>query len=1053
MRIPAWSVTRPVAVVMILLIVTVLGGLALLNLPLEFLPRMTFPVAAVLTRFSGASPQEVEDLVTRPLEEAMATLQGVKNVRSESREGASMVMVEFAWGTDMDRATLQMRERVDQVRSFLPDEAGRPNVVKFDPSLMPVLVVSLSGLEDPAAMRRLADEVVKPRLERLDGVASVLVTGGRSREVTVAVDPRRLEAHGLTLEAVVGALRARNLNVPGGRVERGREELLLRTEGELRRVEELALLPVGAAAPGGEPVRLGDVAAISDGLAEPDALARLDGKPAVSLAVRKDTDANALQVSRVVNAELARLRAELPDRLRTAVFFDEARFLRQSVANLTGRAVEGAVLAVLVIYFFLRHLRTTLVVAIAIPVSLLGAFALIFFSGMTLNMITLGGLALGVGRLVDDAIVVLENVFRHREEGRSPAEAAATGGGEILPAVTGVTLTTVAVFVPIVFVRGLVGEIFREMALAVSFALIASLVVAATAIPMLAARLLAGGGRRGAPVPLTVRGEADPAGFAVSATGGGRRGAWLRLQEFYGNLVTAALRRRGLVVGATVLALAASVAAVPLLGAQFLPTMDEGQLAVEVELPRGSALAETDRVVRRVEGLVRSLPEVEDVLATVGSAGEDPILAGEGGSRHQARVEARLVEKARRQRSTEQVMEDLRRRLLEVPGARFRVVPAGGMGSSRTERPIQVSVRGDDPEVLNQLGRAVEDLVRRVPGTREVQSSVEERRPELLAVPDQDRAGRLGLSVATLGEQVHTAVAGTVATRLRLGGEEVDVRVRLEEGVRRDPEALASLPLAGPGGRALLGDVVTLERGLAQAAIQRDGQARVVLVTAEVSGRSLGEVAADVRAALRGLALPPGYEARLGGEQEDMAEAFRTMGWAVLAAILLVYMILAAEFESLLAPLAVMVSVPLGLIGAVLGLLLTGRPLDVTALIGFLMLSGIAVSNGIILVDYIILLRRRGLERSEAVRRAGMVRLRPVLMTALATILGLIPLALGIGEGAEFQASMATVALFGLAVSTVLTLVVLPVIYSLLDDLALRLTAGRRATSCTAGEA
>ncbi len=1020
--IPQWVVARPVATVMGILIIVLLGAAALVSLSVELLPRMRFPIAVAFVRYDGASPQEMEDLVVRPLEEALATVNNVKNIRSESRADIALIIVEFNWGTDIDLATLQMRERIDRVKRFLPAGAEQPTVMKFDPQAFPVVTLAVSGPGGATDTMRMAEDVIKPRLERLDGVASVSVTGGQKREIRVEVDPERLQLHGLSLEAVVNALRARNINVAAGTIATGRSDLVLRATGAFRNVEEIRNLalptPVGI-------VPLRDLASVADTFADPSTYTRLSGSPSVGLAVLKQTEANTVAVSRRVREEIRLLEAGLPPGTRIAVVMDQADFIRESIRNVASHAVEGGLLAVAVIFLFLRHFPSTLVVASAIPISLLGAFALMYFSGLTLNMVSLGGLALGIGRLVDDAIVVLENIARHQEEGASATEAAVEGSAEILSAITGVTLTTVAVFVPIVFIKGLAGEIFREMALSVTFALLASLVVAMTVIPLFASRLL------------RTRLQAPP-----GAARGARPGLYARVESFYARAILWALRHRALVVGTALGLLVLSLAALPFMGAEFMPPMDRGEITVSVQLPRGSQLAATDRVVTAVERTALALPEVQHVFSVVG--GTTRSFAANADSRDTAQVDIKLVPTRARQRSQGEVIEDLRRRLSAIPGARITVQPSGGMTGQSGGPPISISVKGDDFQVVQALAEEIARRVRAVPGTREVQTSTGEGLPELRLVVDDEKAAHLGLSVAQVGQALRAAVAGEVATRYRVGGDEVDVRVRLRSATVKRPADLESIPVMTPSGSTVpLSEVARWEPGQGPIAITRDGQVRTVEVTGELADRPLAAVMRDVRAALDRLTLPPGYTIAYGGEQQQMEDSFRALFSAFLMALLLVYMILAAEFESLIHPFTIMVSVPFGLIGAILGLVLTGHTLNIASFIGVIMLSGIVVSNAIVLIDYAIILRRRGMERDEALARAGAVRLRPVLMTALATILGLIPLALGIGEGSEFQAPMATVVLFGLAVSTALTLILLPVVYSLFDDLGRRLSRRR----------
>lgn len=1024
-HVPRLVVARPVLTIMSILIVVLLGLAALANLSVELLPRMRFPIAAAFVTYPGSSPREMEDQVVRPLEEALSTVNNVKRVRSESRADIGVIMVEFNWGTDMDMATLQMRERIDRVKGRLPDGVEQPTVMKFDPQAMPVITLAVSSGGSSADTLRMAEDVIKPRLERLDGVASVNVTGGQRREVQVRVDPERLQLYGLSLDAVTNALRARNLNVSGGSVAEGRTDLLIRTTGQFRNVEEIRDLALPLQ---GGVIHLRDLAAVEDTLAEVSTLSRLKGSPSVGLSILKQTEANTVRVSRLVRRELEAVKAGLPQGTEIAVVMDQADFVRQSISNVSTHTVEGGLLAVAIIYLFLRQWPSTLVIASAIPISLLGAFALMYFSNLTLNMVSLGGLALGVGRLVDDAIVVLENIARHREDGAPAEEAAVHGSAEILGAITGVTLTTVAVFVPIVFVKGLAGEIFREMALSVTFALLASLFVAMTVIPLFSSRLLRKGFARKSP-----REGGEPEA--------GRPGLYARIQAFYARTILWALAHRRRVVLTAAGLLVAALAAVPLLGAEFMPRFDRGEITVSIKMPRGTSLEATDRVVAEVERIALALPETRHVFAMTGDSTVG--LSGSNASRDVGQVDVKLVPVKERRRGQEAVIEDLRRRVAAIPGTRITVQPSGGlMGSGGP--PITISVKGDDFQVVQSLAEEVAARLRTVPGTREVQTSTGEALPELHVVVDNEKAASLGLSVAQVGQALRAAVEGVTATRYQVAGKEMDVRVRLRDAAVRRPADLQMIPVATPTGAVVpLSEIARLEPGRGPVAITRDGQARTVNVTGDLSGRSLAAVMADARAALAGLALPPGYSLVYGGDQQQMTESFTALGGAFLMALLLVYMILAAEFESLVHPFTIMVSVPLGLVGAVLGLLVTGHTLNVASFIGVIMLSGIVVSNAIVLIDYVILLRRRGLPRDEALARAGAVRLRPVLMTALATMLGLVPLALGLGEGSEFQAPMAAVVLFGLAVSTVLTLIVLPVVYSLFDDLGRRFSRRR----------
>ncbi|MBX6378289.1 MAG: efflux RND transporter permease subunit, partial [Clostridia bacterium] len=610
MGIPRLAVHRPVTVLMLCLGIVVLGVISLVGMAVDLFPEINLPVAVVTTRYSGAGPEEIENLVTRPVEEAVATVANVDTISSQSSEGNSFVIVRFGWGTDLDFATLEMRERLDQVRRLLPSEAETPTVQRFDPNQFPIMALSLSGPQGPAELRRLADDVVKPRLERLDGVAAALVSGGLEREIHVELEPERLVAYGLSLDRVVQALRDQNLNLPGGAVDEGGTRFVLRTTGEFQTVDEIRHIPVHT--PGGAQVELGDIAAVTDGFRDVENLTRTNGEPSVGISVQKQSGANTVQVADRVRAAMGELQAALPPGAELKVAWDQSDFIKDSIRAVVQHTLEGAVLAVAILYLFLRNVRSTLVIGLAIPISILGAFILIRFAGLTLNLISMGGLALGVGRLVDDSIVALENIYRHRERGEGRMEAAIRGASEIAGAITGSTLTVVAVFLPVVFVQGLAGELFRQMALTVSFALLCSLLVAVTVIPLVASRILE---VEEASAP--TRRTWNP--VALAALGFGR---WFRrLERFYRRAIDWALRHRRLVLAASAAAFVASLGLLPLVGTELFPQTDQGQFTIRIDMPKGTSLEETDRVVRQVEAAVLRLPELDAAFANVGGAG------------------------------------------------------------------------------------------------------------------------------------------------------------------------------------------------------------------------------------------------------------------------------------------------------------------------------------------------------------------------------------------------------------------------------------------------
>ncbi|MDI6907458.1 MAG: efflux RND transporter permease subunit [Thermoanaerobacterales bacterium] len=1020
MKIAHWSVRRPVTVMMVMLAIIILGLVSFGRLAIDLLPRMNLPYAVVVTSYPGAGPQEVEQMVSKPLEQAVGSVENVKDILSTSQAGSSMVMVGFDWGTDMNFATLQMREKIDLYKGLLPKDVESPMVMKADVSMMPAVIYGVTGDQDLATLKRTLDEVVKPRLERLEGVASVSIQGGEEREIQVLVDPAKLYGYGLSLSQVTQALGMSNLNQSGGTVQEGSKDFLIRVPGEFRDLKDIQDTVINT--PTGAAVRLMDVAEVRDGIKDQTTVSRLNGKPSLAIVVSKQPTANTVSVVREVRKAVAELEKSVPGGLSFIPAFDQAEFIESSINGLVRDVFAGGFLAVLAIFLFLRNIRTTLIIATSIPVAVIGAFTLVYFTGGTLNMLTLGGLALGIGMIVDDAIVVLENIYRRRQGGRDLIDAATFGADEVGGAVLGATTTGIAVFVPVIFVQGLTSELFGPLALTVSFALVASYLVAMTLIPVLSSRLL------------YLDGKGEPRGIVRRALKGfGSRLDGLNAR--YGRLLDWGLKRRRRVVGIAAALFFGSLFLVPVVGTEFMPKMDEGIVSITIRMPRGSSLEATDRVVTRVEEMARAVPEIETAMVTLGVGSQEERSGFGGGSTDRAMIDLMLKDKSERQRSAEQVADQFRRELARFPGIEYNVTSESGMFSTGGGGGLQIKLKGDDLAALERLADQAVALLKQVPGTREVESSLAEGRPEVEIVVDRDRAGAHGLSVAHIASAVRTSVQGEVATLYRVGGDEIDVRVRLAGDAREDVADLEDLLITAPSGEQVpLRDVAELRVGEGPTTISRENQARVVTISGKLVGRDLGSVIKDAQARLAGLPLPPGYTIEYGGEAEEMAETFGNLSIALILAVVLVYMVLAVQFESLVSPLAIMFSVPVSLTGVVLGLLLTGKHFSVPAFIGAIVCVGVVVKNAIVLVDYINILRARGMEREEAIRTAGPIRLRPILMTAFATVFAMLPLALGLGEGGEMHSPLAVVVIGGLIFSTLVSLLLVPVMYSILDD-------------------
>ena len=1028
MKIASFSVDRPVAITMLIVALVLVGIVALPRLRVDLYPEMNLPVALVTADYEGASPAEVENLVTRPLESALATVGNVKEIISWSEPGVARVVLRLDWGSDMDQATLDMRDKVDMVRGYLPSEVKTPRVLKLDPNSFPIMTFALSG-SDLSEMKRVAEDIIQPRLERVEGVASANVSGGREKEIKVVLNQAKLQAYGLTTGQVSQAIASDNLTGTAGSVVRGSSDLDIRVIGEYKQARDLEDIVV--ALPGGGKVRLADLAEVRDDYKKTTQISYVNGQPSVGLFVLKESGGNTVQVAKRVKVVVEEIRSQLPEGMRLDTVIDLSKFISSSIDNVVQHAVLGGLLAVVVLYLFLKSFRSTIVVALVIPISVIGTFSMMYFGGQTINMISLGGLALGLGSLVDFSVVVLESIFRYRQEGYGSIEAAKRGTAEVGNAVMASAAAQVVVFMPIVFVQGLAGILFGPMALTVSFSHLAALFAALTLVPMIASRMMKitvsdqeGGSENG-------RGRMIEL-LHLPAERFGRQ--YKRLADGYSVLLAWSLRHRKTVVLSSLgLFVASCVLLFTVVGTEFIPQMDQGQIRVTVELPSGSQLAETGKIVARVEEIASSIPATDIIFSSVGSGGEFAMMGG--GTSEAATMQIKLKPLLERSVSTAQVVEQLRDELGRLPGAKFTVEVADESGSN-SGAPISVRIRGDDLKVLKELGDVVAGEVKSVSGTRNVSSSLEDAKPELQVLIDRKRAGQYGVTAGQVLAAARTAFDGQVVSRVRSGSDEIDIRLMYPETHRLEIKNVANTMLtSATGARVALGDVATVEVKGAPVSIMRYNQSRWVSVDTEIAGRDLGSVNKDIQARLDGIKLPPGYTMELGGQAQDMAESFGDLSLAILLAIVLVYMVMAAQFESLFYPFVIMFSIPPTIIGVAVGLFLTGHHLSVVAMIGYIMLVGIVVNNAIVLIDYVNTLRKRGLGREEAILRAGPIRLRPILMTTLSTVLALLPLAFGSGEGSEGQAPLAVVVAFGLTFSTMVTLVLIPVVYTIFDDL------------------
>jgi HAE1 family hydrophobic/amphiphilic exporter-1 len=1016
---------RRVAISMAAVTLVLFGLIALQDLKVNLLPDLSYPTLTVRTEYRGAAPEEIETLLTRPVEESVGVVTNVRNVKSVSRAGQSDVILEFAWGTDMDRAGLDVREKLEVLQ--LPLEASRPLLLRFNPATDPIMRFGLTlgeeaGVADESSLkllRRYADEEIKKLLEPVEGVAAVKISGGLEDEVQIEIDQRKMAQLKLSLEDLTARLAAENVNVSAGRLEQGTQRYLVRTINQFGSVEEFGSLIVATGT--GRPVYLRDIARVKAGYSEREAIIRMNGREAVEIAIYKEGDANTVSVAAGVRERIAELRDELPAGAQLENVDDQSVFIDRAIGEVINAAVLGGLLAVLVIFVFLRNIWFTLTIAVSIPVSIIATFFLMGQAGISLNIMSLGGIALATGLLVDNGIVVLENISRYRSAGQDLVAAAIRGCSEVGGAVIASTLTTIAVFLPLAFVEGVAGQLFRDQALTVTFALAVSLGVAMTVIPMMASAR----GRRTLP--------REP--------GSSRFGRWFAGR--YAALLNLALRRRAMTLLVAVVLLGLAAVLLRSVGTELVPQLEQGRFEVELEAAPGTPLEETDRLGAGLQALAASQPSVDYTYGVAGSGNRidaNPTESGEN-------IARMLVVMAPGSGAEKQgsVVEILRDKVRESVGLETNFAAPELLSF---DKPLEIEIQGYD---LDALRSASDDVLQRLRSSdrfADVESSVERGHPEIQIFFDQERAAALGLTVKQISDQVVGKIRGRVATRYSWRDRKIDVLVRLSEEERQSIAAVRELIVNPESERPVpLSSVAEIRVAEGPSEIRRSDQERVALIQANLAYGDLGSAVDEAEALLEGVQLPYGLSMQITGQSEEMEASFRSLWFALALAVFLVYLVMASQFESLLHPFVILFSIPLAGIGVALALWLTDTRLSVIVFIGLIMLAGIVVNNAIVLVDLINQLRAGGSERIEAICEAARLRLRPIMMTTLTTVLGLLPMAIGLGEGAEMRSPMAITVIGGLLTSTLLTLVVVPVMYATLDRRADVAPAGARVTA------
>jgi len=1013
MNLPKFSVQRPIFTTMVVLIVVILGIVSLSRLRIDMLPDIELPTVSIRTQYEGASPEVMERLITQIIEEIVGTVPGVETMTSESYEGNSNIRVSFAWGTNIDTAALDLQATIENEINELPDDIVRPRIRKFDINSFPVVLLGISSKLDPVELTQLIEDQIRYRFARIPGVAQVDVWGGFNREIRIELNHEKVKALSLPMNDILMAIRDSNLDLPTGNIEQGRYEVMLRAPAEFKNLDQIRRTVIKTY--DGAAVTLNQIADIKDTYEKPTRIIRVNGERGIRVAIRKQAYANTVEVAQGILAEIKAANKAFPQ-IKVVPVLNQGNFIERSIENVARSVMYGGGLAVIVLLFFLRNIRSTMVISLSIPISIIATFTLIYFGGFTLNLMTLGGMALGVGMMVDNSIVVLENIFRNKNENNLSSEIASVEGTrEVGGAIIASTITTLVIFLPLIFVRGVSGILFKELAYVIIFALICSLLVSFSLVPMLASRLLKPSLKQ------TNSNQSIAGKFSARA-----EQFFVQLDNVYRNLLQWVLTYRLTTIAFVGFLFISSLLLLPMIGSEFLPPSDEGEVRITGEMEIGTRLGLIDQQTRCMEKIVDAA--VPETISSVTSV--------RGTRTSQGQINLSLSPSNERKRSNTEIAKDLKSKLSgNIPGMEIRTrAPQGQFLLDRLlggDEGLTIEIRGFDLETLGLLAEKAADAIKDVKGITDIKISNESGMPQEEIHVDREKAADLGLRIRDITEMLETAIAGSKAGEYRASGNSYRILVQLKDAEKRSMDEILDLTLTSSTGEQIaLRNVVTTDKSLGPVIINRKDQQRVMTVTANVLDRDLGSVAADVQYLLNQIPHPVAYSMNVSGTYEEQQKAFHELIMSLALALLLVYMVLACQYESFKDPLVVMFSVPLAAIGVLLTLFLTQTTLNLQSYIGCIMLGGIVVNNAILLVDQSGQLNAKGLKVNAAVIEAGRRRLRPILMTTLTTILGLVPLALGIGEGADAQAPLARAVVGGLTASTLITLLLIPIIYS-----------------------
>lgn len=1022
MNLPEYSVRHPVTTLMAFFAVLMIGGVCIWQIPVDQMPKMELPVISVSTVYEGAAPQDVEKKVTEPLERSLSTVPDLKHITSTSKEDSSVITLTFEWGTNLDARSNDVRDAIGRVKRILPDEVDEPRVSKTDFSRFPIMFFGVTAKESYNQLQKILEDDVADPLKRISGVGAVDVMVPLVRQINVDLDRERLTSYNLTPRDIVKAIARENQDIPAGNVKKGVTDYLVRVPGEFDDVEPMRQIVVTSR--DGATVKISDVGTVEDGFEEIRRYITINSGKAAMLMVRKQSDANTVQVANAVKKRIVEIMGHIPPDIKIITVMDGSEEIMRAINDLAKSLLLGVILTMLTVLIFLRKWRATLIICLTIPFSLVLAVIGVYFLGYTVNMMTLFAMIIAVGMIVDNAIVILENITRHREDGERSTEGAIYGASEVYMPVIASTITNICIFFPILFVKGVTGVIFTEFAVITIVVMLGSLFSALTLAPMLSSKLL-GKGR--------FKKESDNWFFHLSES------IFVAIEKIYGDFVEWALHHRLIVVVTALIIFGASLMLVPLLGTEYMPEQDSARIQGTLYLPVGTRVEATADVLKAIDKIIQEEVTEKERIAVFTRCGTSGMGGGAEGS-HVGSFGIRLVPLSKRTRNVKEIAAVIRQRINRIRGLygidRFRLEvgdPMAGMMLGG-ERPITVNILGNDLEVTDEIAARVRQIALDTPGAIDINVTREKGRPELRVNVDREKASAMGFNVSDVGDIIYDSIYGVTASKYRVHGDEYDIYVRLREEDRKDIKDILATPLRLPSGKMMRVDnVVNVGIEYGPVTIDRKDQARIVNVTGNVDNRSLGEVVADIEKEIAKLDIPSGVEIIMAGQATEQKESFFWMILALTVGLMLIYMVMASQFESLLDPFVVMFSVPFALTGTIWAIFLSGKYVSIIVLFGLLMLLGVVVNNAIVLVDYTNLLRARGIPLFKAVPQACRTRLRPVLMTSLTTIAALIPMAFGTGQGSEVWNPLGLTVLGGMLVSTFITLILVPTLYTIFE--------------------